>query len=656
MSYINIEPTAYSSIQIDSSSHPNFSSQNEWFPWCQITLPSPARIEGLQLEGWARNDGQPPLLSVLLSDDGEEWLPVWSQALLELETTDNFSITFPQTFSARHVRLRADCLGMLKFQKISFATSPCTDSDISISEVAHSYAKQALESQVILASLFNESDKFLEQYLDNFLAYTPRNVCLILNMPPGRAIPEHLKDLHPRIHLFNGEIKREKWGHTLLLGYIESIKQARHVFPNFNYFTTMSSNSLLVRNMDIAAAIAQLPLASRVPVASERSYERDQNIDVLKPTQHGTWMWHHYRNSEGLGQYLFDKLQIEKLSITQIEGLFARREDWELILECRDIIAGFDEFISYDNFMALEELLPTSVFNTFGSGQYTHICRVLWSGTRQVTLDDLLDMAPCLPAHFCSLKWFDRDTTAQPTTAVTTQWGRYLLEMGQGTNNSLARFQETTLAQTFLARARQAERFGPLTNRWWNQTQHALNGLHWSARDLPCVRQLIDLDIPHLKPTHTSPAFLFMEATGLLLSISISIHETTDNKTRLRVSCSATTQEGTPISGIHLQAYLYLSGLCGDTVFKMTIPHGSCSPPGILGRTVFHDQHSYIVDHADRIEHEYDHDKYYFVRKARNPHEQVWLGLPIHCNATFEILLSTGPDFYNVRTPPLECP
>ncbi len=627
-----------------------FSSQREWFPWWQISLKEPVRVEGIRLEGFLEGTDQPPLMTVLISDDGQNWLPVWTQPLYEPDTRAITSVSFQQVFSARHIRLRYDAFGVLSFKKAVFETSAFTGHEQTVEEALRGYKKTAAHSQVVLSTLFNESDEFLEQYIDNFLAYTPENVCVALNFPSERAIPPHIKTISPRVHVFNGKIRREKWGHTLLLGHLEAFEEAQTAFPNFDYFATMASNGLMVRKMDIAAAIEQLPLACRVPVACERAYERDLDVDVLEPTYHGTWMWHHFRNSTGLGNYLQEKLAVEKVSATQIEGLFARRQDWDQLHARKSLIEGLEDFISFENYMAIEEVLPTSIFDRFGTGQYTHICRVLWSGTRQTTVSDLLEMVPTMPDHFCALKWFDRSRIAQSTVAVTTPWGRSLLEMGQSQHSDIEQFQKVTLAKTLLAKAYEAEHFGPLTNRWWPTDAQGKKGFNWSVRDLICNRQHIELDIPEQSPSRVAPAYLFMEATNQRISVALNVRETAEAETILRLSCSALTEDGAPVSGVHLQGYLYLSGLQGDTVFCLSIPRGKCFPHDALARTVFHDEHGYTVDYADRIEHFDDVEKRYFVRKARGAEGQVWLGLPIHCNATVEVGLSVGPDYRNNRS------
>ncbi|WP_169802076.1 hypothetical protein, partial [Neokomagataea thailandica] len=331
--------------------------------------------------------------------------------------------------------------------------------------------------------------------------------------------------------------------------------------------------------------------------------------------------------------------------------LFAHRQDWDQIYTRKSLIEGLKDFISFEHYMAIEEVLPTSIFDQFGTGQYTHICRVLWSGTRQTTVSDLLEMVPAMPDHLCALKWFDRSSIAQSTIAVTTPWGRSLLEMGQGKNRNIEQFQKVTLAKNLLAKAYDAERFGPLTNRWWPTDAHGKKGFNWSVRDLICSRQHIELDIPDRSISRVAPAYLFMEATNQRISIALNIRETADGETILRLSCSALTEDGAPVSGIHLQGYLYLSALQGDTVFCLSLPRGKCVPHDALSRTVFHDEHGYTINYADRVEHLDDIEKRYFVRKARGAEGQVWIGLPVHCNATVEVGLSVGPDYHTNRSP-----
>lgn len=649
--------TVFETSRITTSSQARLTSNGayrsavEWFPWLQIELADKMRIEGISIEGIRWEDRQPPLLSVLISDDGASWLTAWTQPLHELRDEGHFNVRFARIHTARYIRLRADSLGRLDFERITPLLAAPTGQEESASDILSRYEARASDSRVVLSTLFNESDDYLARYIDNFLACTPDTVSLVINFPQNRQIPgNHCAS--PRVHIFNGQVKREKWGHTLLLGHIEAFEEACAIFPDFRYFATMASNGLMVRQLDVAAALMQLPLACDVPVACERAYELDQDIDPIEPTYHGTWMWHHLRNSEGFGAYIKSDLKLERVSVTQIEGLFARRADWALLQERRAAIAGLEQFFSFENFMAIEELLPTSIFNSFGTGEYTHICRVLWSGTRQVTIDDLLHMAPRMPAHQCALKWFDRAPSAQPTLAVTTEWGRALTQMATNPTSSLAQFQKTTLTTRLVEEMHRTEIFGPLTHAWWNSDETARTGFRWSIRDLPCDRQHVALGVPHLIPSRVDPAYLFMEATGHLVSIALAMHENESGSTSLRISCSATTPAGAPVSGVHLQGYLYLSGLRGSTVFLMTLDRDRCSPHDVLSRTVFYDEHGYVVDYADRIERNGTVEKHYFVRQAHGDDGQVWIGLPICCNASAEISLSVGPDFQNSRQEP----
>lgn len=141
-----------------------------------------------------------------------------------------------------------------------------------------------------------------------------------------------------------------------------------------------------------------------------------------------------------------------------------------------------------------------------------------------------------------------------------------------------------------------------------------------------------------------------MEDTKQRVSIALDLHENKNTETILHLACSALDEDGMPISGVHLQGYLYLSGVQGDTVFCLSIPRGKCSPSEALARTVFYDEYHYNVDYANRIEHIENVEKRYFVRKARDEGGQVWLGLPIHSNAIFEVGLSVGPNYRSNRS------
>lgn len=627
---------------------------SQWFPLWQMPLPEGCQLQEMTLEGWGGDQDHPPVLTVLVSDDGENWLPVGCQVYHELENSQDIRLTFSNAPTAHYVRLRYECDGPLVFEKVAFRGVRAVNAEaISAAEKIAQYQEEARNSQIVLGTLFNESDDYLISYINNFLAYSPENVTLLINFPSDRSLPPY--PVHPRVHVFNGEIKREKWGITLLLGYLEIFGRAQEVVPDFTHFASMASNGLLVRPMDLPAILMQLALKLPMPASGERSYERDTNVEVCSPTWHGTWMWYHFRNSEGLGKYVAEEMALEKASISQIEGLFARRADWNVLYERWDQFVNLAPYTNFENFLALEELFPVSMMQAFGSGVFTHICQVLWRSVRVVTVDDLVVMAPRLPNQLCSLKWFDRSPKAQSTLAVTTDWGRQLLALGKKPadpevlqKNGFARYQEIGLAERLVKAARQEERFGPLSDRWWKTEEQARRGGRWFFETLPCDRQIHELPLPDSAPLPRHPVRLFMEHTNATLSLLIELRENEQNETVLRMVCTAQNDEG-PISGVHLMAYLYVSGLQGDTVFKLTLPQGGCQPPDVLGRVVMFNEFDYFPTQADEVEKTPEGECLTYARAAVGPEGQIWMGLPVCSNSEVEVKLTMGPYFQTSR-------
>ncbi|WP_143217038.1 discoidin domain-containing protein [Acetobacter indonesiensis] len=621
-------------------------SATEWFPWVDLNLGKQVSVRGFELSGWERNSEQPPLLTVMLSENGKDWLPVWTQPYHKFSCEKYLFVDFERTFVGQYVRLRIDGYGKLDFSSLNILFSNPKSDDKQISSIFNKIKKEASLSKLVLSTLFNESDVYLNQYINNFLAMTPDNVFLVLNFPKDRIVPDNIKSKNHRVCIFNGSVNREKWGHTLLLGHIEAFQKAKEVFPDFSYFATMASNALMVRELDVISSIAQLDINSPVPVACERAYDLDIDVDVLEPTHHGTWMWHHFRNCSGLGEYLHDQIKLERVSVTQIEGLFASRQDWQLLEDRKSLLEGLAPFISFENFLALEEVLPIAIFRTFGSGRYTHICRVLWSGTREVTVDDLLTMVPRLPEYFCSLKWFDRSASARSTIAVTTEWGRQLLDLARKKKDfdPIERFQASILARQLVDQIRDHEKYLPLTMAWWDTEEKANAGVVFDFKNIPCQRQILKLDILDEKVSKKNPAYIYMEETGLVLDVSISINEINQSHTNIRIACAAQTQAGDLVSGVHLQGYLYLSALCGSTVFRINISKDKCHPPEMLSRTVLHDEYNYRLINAEFVEKNIDSEILYYVCNAAHDDGQVWLGLPICSNGIAEISVSVEPN------------
>lgn len=624
----------------------NFESNCEWFPWWQINLHNITSINGIEIENWHLEEHQLPLISILASLDGNAWVPIWTQAFHEIKIKNNITIHFPKIIDTKFIRIRYDGYGILKFTNIKPIISNINGQ--LISDIYEYTLAKSKKINVVFSTLYNESDEYLPLYINNFISYTPKNAFLIINFPPDRIIPQYLKNINPRVHIFNGNVERQKWGNTILLGHIETFEISKKIFPNFTHFVSMASNALMVNKLNITQILLQLSLNTRIPIASERAYERDLDIDVLNPTYHGTWMWHHFRSVKGLGEYIVNKGQLDKLSATQIEGLFASRKDWELINERRSLIEGLTPYISNDYFMAFEECIPISIFNKFGSGKYTYICHMLWRQARQATINDLLYMVPNLPQHLCALKWFDRSTTNQATLIVTSDWGRQLLSLATSPCD-INHFVTANSLKSFLEVIKSKESYGPLSNHWWNNEDFGKIGLHFDLKDTLCVRDILNIPIPNINEFDNNPLYLFLEGTNHILTLSLTIYEKENGNTLLKYTCSAKDENLTPISGSHLEAYLYLSPMIKNTIFCLTSSKKNIDQEHNLSRIVLYDEFSYAIYSPEREEITKNIEKKYFVHHNKSHDKFVWIGIPIYSNVCIEVELSIGPNFINTR-------
>ncbi|GBQ63322.1 hypothetical protein AA103196_0558 [Ameyamaea chiangmaiensis NBRC 103196] len=547
-----------------------FHTRHEYFPWCDVDLLSPRPVSRITLENTHFDPQNLQQFSLLGSDDGIHWTPLYAHTdwtIPDHHHDFRIEVVLPAPRMARFLRVRVDALGCLHLRGLTVLASD------TLVPTAHDTRGP---DSVVFATNFNESDEFLDDYIDNFLSYSSESCRLVVNFPAGRTIPPSHFAQHTRISLFNGSIERSKWGISLLLGHSESFQHAKTVFGTFDYFCTMASNSLFVRPVNIDAAIALLPLRARVPIGCERNYNPDIDVDSGTVPHGGTWAWKGLQLAAEARDFMRDVFGIERYSATQIEGLFATTEDWAVVFDRHDDLVQLGRVLDTCRseshaLMALEECLPPTLFEAYGSGRYTHLCRVLWHHHRAITLAELLAMPPRLPDHISALKWFQRDRHDLNTALVVTGNGRALLDLLHAAASPTIPVDAPPplrLTQILTHGSSSGLRSQPLSQRYWRdrpgapRRQLITTGNCRATRQRAAIELNTDAGLPD--------SILWYEDTSHRVQGSVLITET--DRTRLQASLRAWNDDGTHVSADTLEAYLYLP-LSGSTrVLRITDP------------------------------------------------------------------------------------
>ncbi|WP_259286335.1 hypothetical protein [Acetobacter pasteurianus] len=259
--------------------------------------------------------------------------------------------------------------------------------------------------------------------------FTDENCFLFINLSKNLTIDENFFFCSPRVFLFYGDIKRDKSGNTLLLGHLESIRAVIRSNLEIRYFCTLASNSLFIRKFSLDDTINQLHQKHQVPVSIERNYINDLDVCFGSIPDNGTWMWEHIANATSLHEHLQKKMDLDNLSVTQIEGLFAELSEWLLVEKYFKEIEEIAFYLKGVLWTAFEECIPVSIFRKHGKSEFTNICYMMWDGYRTASSSDVIKYNQCLPEHLCLLKWFERDIKNPATKMVTSDWGYHFLSL-----------------------------------------------------------------------------------------------------------------------------------------------------------------------------------------------------------------------------------
>ncbi|WP_215763330.1 hypothetical protein [Acetobacter sp. P1H12_c] len=373
---------------------------------------------------FSNSDSHDIVFSILLSSDKKNWKNIYTKTLLTKNKLD-FNLSINEN-NIKFIKIRLDRIGYLKIKTLSFFGEKSLYAD----STAHFIIEKTAYSV-----LFNETYEYLEKYISNFLMFTDENCFLFVNLSKSLNIDIEKLIHSSRVMLFFGDIERDKSGNTLLLGHLECFRYASNYNVSFKYFCTLASNSLFIRNFSLSSVVNQLSQKHQMPVSVERNYVNDLDVCFGDIPDNSTWMWSHIANLDGLHDHLRNKMGLDKLSVTQIEGLFAEFSEWRLVEKYFHEIEEIGPFLKNALWTAFEECIPISIFKKHGKSEFTNICYMMWNGYRTASTSDVIKYSQFLPEHLFLLKWFERDNKNPATKMVTTKWGYYFLSLLNITNN-----------------------------------------------------------------------------------------------------------------------------------------------------------------------------------------------------------------------------
>ncbi len=415
---------------------------------------------------------------------------------------------------------------------------------------------------VVFSALFNESDAFLATYVLNFLSNTGDGAFLVINLPSGRKVSCPEADGSERVLVFSGEVQRRKFGHTLLVGHLESFEHAIQALGGFDFFCPLASNSLFARPFNLQAALEKLKVKPKTT-----SNDLDNLLEV--------WWWVKVKRNPRFIAFLKSVWGLTHVSQNQIEGLFASRNDWAVLHERLPQILELGGTIEPEMEFPMEEILPATLIKQFGSGHFAFICHIFWTRSYQgkVVLADILDMPQLFPDEICILKWFERNPHDVATAAVSTDWIRNLL--GQVSEDLTSeppatRFAHRMILEQVTRVLAEREGFGPVTAGWWTEATEPARRRMALTRTVTMQRGTIPL--PFEQDAGREPELLYVYAEDTQDAVRLDLEITEADSTTIVLSTSLPDEAGdADAAEPTLEGYLYLRSMAppGNRVFRL---------------------------------------------------------------------------------------
>ena len=482
-------------------------------------------------------------------------------------------------------------------------------------------------ARVVFSILYNESQEFLPVLVENFLGFTGPESILVINLPVGRELSCAASEESERVFVFNGAIRRHKFGHTLLAGHVETFDYATRVVGPFDFFCSLASNSLLVRRFDLAATRAR-----------RDTHHHSASVDVTNLPDH--WWWPNIRQAPKLVAYFQETWGIRLLCQNQIEGLFATRADWGLVHAAFREILELGELIDPQARFALEEILPSTLITNFGSGFFTFICHIMASRgfDRPVGIDDLLGLLDGHPAPICAVKWFERSANDLAALAVSQTWSQDLLaSLGRSLagNDTTDLLMQRMILEEVAASLRKYEKLIPDPVRPDAEAAGAAPQRLEFGQHLTATRQLVALT-ERRTPAGDAATYLFMEDTRHDLRLDISVQQAEERRISIAADAGPERPDAT------LEGYLYLNPLMAlsGRIVRLTVPLPATADQDRAARHIVirsGPRHKRVdpwhVSDADGAR------SYYFKPSAASDGDEVWFGIPIFSRCRFEAAL-----------------
>ncbi|WP_424814431.1 hypothetical protein [Roseococcus sp. YIM B11640] len=497
----------------------------------------------------------------------------------------------------------------------------------------------------VFSVLFNEDRDHLRTIFANFLGHTSQDEHLVINLAPGRYNIAALGEVPARIHLLVGATERQKLGHTLLVGHLESFEFALNRIGAFDYFCTLASNSLFVRPFRWKAA--QIAL----------SEGQVHSFVKLRDLPQG-WWWPRIRGNEAFAASIERNFGIDEVASSQIEGFFAARRDWSEVHKRLPGIIEAGRLLAEEGLIPLEEVFPATIIGKFGSRRVAHICHMFWNRLEQqgglVEIQDIVDVQSRFPPHIFAMKWFPREKFALPTALVSDEWGTRLARLlAEGPADD--EFFEPVLRRMLLEQGANAlrgrETYAAATAPVDLSPYLPVRAGVLKLANIPAARQYIVLSAGLHKSEHLADSYILMENSGSLLDVTIE--HLMDADTPIRITCADARKDSDQGNKGGIQGYLYLKLAHPETARASCIVRTSIFAEdghALRRGIVFASKGRYsAVPSISDMDSIVTFESYY--RLKREPDlADGWIGLPIIMDCSYAIAVEVyeGPS----RPPP----
>lgn len=396
-----------------------FHTDKEDRPWWEVDLGGACEIHSVVVENRDTQQERCANFTVLVSDDRQRWTAVFRKA--DPRRFSTLEAPLVPAVSARYVRIRLDAEEHLHLRQVQVLGHPAPFPQAPAPRLSGTHGA------ALFSLLYNEDPAFLGPLLDNYLAFTDEDVQFVVNVPA--SYPELPSGLPAsgRVHFLRAPNDRRAFGHTLLLGHLQSLRFARAAVGDFAWFAPIASNCMFVRRFEVARAVARLEAGGAEwhvpPVRPERRDGR------LRAPDEG-WYYARLDQAQPLLEFIVEELGAPELRPMQIEGLFAPTAQWEALARHEARIEEVGRTISAEHGFPLEELLPGTFFHRFFPGRFASVCQVLWHPPRtRVPMPQVLKPEWWFAPDIAIAKWFDRNAALPETAALASARGRALLSV-----------------------------------------------------------------------------------------------------------------------------------------------------------------------------------------------------------------------------------